>query len=712
MTAPPQGRFLDLFVAEAETRLRRLSEHVLMLESGTSTEIVGSILRDAHSLKGAAAVVGLSGVSTVAHLLEDVLEPFRNGMEAPPAEVIDSLLHTIDGLQSLLPAIRRQDDTAAIADGLSAKLRALVAAPPAPAIPGATPAPVASPPPPVPAPPVAAPPVPAPPVPAPPVPAPPAASPPAAPAEVIELPAARIDEIVRSVGESAATSLRLGRLLNDRLGTDPERLSEFRDLSRSIRHLHEKALRARMVPVGSITGRLHRAARDVARNGDKQIDWEAHGEETELDRTVLGQLTDSLLHIVRNAVDHGVETPAERLSHGKPERATIRFDARQVGSDVIIAVADDGRGIDTAAVRREASRHGVSTETLTDDEINNLIFQGGVSTAATLSQTSGRGVGLDVVRAGLEQLRGRIEVRSVLGAGTEFRLIVPVTAAVVPCLLVSAGGRRLAVPMAATVSTQAADAASITRAQGAAKVWVADRVVPLLSLSTVLGLGPGEDGPVVVLSSGTRTAAYQVDALIGQRDVMVTGLGPFVPKLPLVMGAAVEADGSILMVVDGAALAEAALDVASRLQPVPHAAEPVAEPAAVAPPEVRPAPTVLVADDALVVRELQRSILQEAGYRVVVAEDGHAALGTLTRERVDLVLTDVDMPGMNGFDLTRAIRAHPELQNLPVVILTSKSAAEDHQEGLEAGADGYIVKDSFGEAALLAVVERLLGRVP
>jgi two-component system chemotaxis sensor kinase CheA len=693
MTAPPQGRFLDLFVEEAETRLRRLSEHVLMLESDPSAEIVGSILRDAHSLKGAAAVVGLSGVSTVAHQLEDVLEPFRSGTVAPPAEVIDSLLHVIDGLQSLLPALRRQDATASITDGLSAKLDALADAPPRPAVIVETPArrtPVASTP-------VASAPV-----------VPPPAAPATPSAEVIELPAARIDEIVRSVGESAATSLRLGRLLNDRLGTDPERLSEFRDLSRSIRHLHEKALRARMVPVGSITGRLHRAARDVARSGDKQIDWDAHGEETELDRTVLGQLTDSLLHIVRNAVDHGVETPAERLSLGKPERATIRFDARQVGSDVILAVADDGRGIDTAAVRREATRHGVSSETLTDDEVNSLIFRGGVSTAATLSQTSGRGVGLDVVRAGLERMRGRIEVRSAPGAGTEFRLIVPVTAAVVPCLLVSAGGRRLAVPMAATVSTQAADTASITRAQGAAKVWVADRVVPLLDLSTVLGLGPAEDGPVVVLSSGTRTAAFQVDALIGQRDVMVTGLGPFVPKLPLVMGAAVEADGSILMVVDGAALAEAALDAAPRLQPVPQPETPVA----VTPPEVSAAPTVLVADDALVVRELQRSILEQAGYRVLVAEDGHAALGALTRDRVDLVLTDVDMPGMNGFDLTRAIRTHPELQNLPVVILTSKSSAEDHQEGLEAGADAYLVKESFGEVALLEAVERLLGRVP
>jgi two-component system chemotaxis sensor kinase CheA len=679
MTAPPRGRFLDLFAEEAETRLRRLGEQVLLLESGTSTDIVGSILRDAHSLKGAAAVVGLSGVSTLAHRLEDVMEPFRSGTVAPPADVIDRLLGTIDGLQSLLPAIRREEDTTRETTELCARLDAVAPAAPATV---SVPAPVA----------VAAP-----------------AAPPAPVAEVIELPAARIDEIVRSVGESAASSLRLGRLLNERLGTDPERLTEFRDLSRSIRHLHEKAMRARMVAVGSITGRLHRAARDVARSGDKQIDWEAHGEETELDRTVLGQLTDSLLHIVRNAVDHGVETPAERVARGKPERATIRFDARQVGSDVVIAVADDGRGIDTAAVRREAARHGVGTETLSDEDVNTLIFRGGVSTAATLSQTSGRGVGLDVVRAGVERLRGRVEVTSVPGAGTEFRLVVPVAAAVVPCLLVSAGGRRLALPMSATVSTQAPDSASITRAQGSTKVWVADTVVPLLSLSAALGLGDSDDGPVVVVSSGSRTAAYQVGSLIGQRDVMVTGLGPFVPKLPLVTGAAVEADGSILLVLDGAALAEAALDGGGRARAVAPPAADTEDPTV--PDEVNTAPSILVADDALLVRELQRSILEQAGYRVITADDGHAALSALLRGRFDLVLTDVDMPGMNGFDLTRAIRAHPDLQNLPVVILTSKSSAEHHQEGLDAGADAYIVKESFGEAILLGAVERLLGRV-
>lgn len=702
MTAPPRGRFLDLFAEEAEVRLRRLSEHFLALESGVSAEIVGAILRDAHSLKGAAAVIGLNGVSTVAHRLEDVMEPFRSGSEAPSPEIVDRLLETVDGLASLLPKLRREEDTTPITTALCARLDAVAPASPAEA-------PVPAPVPVVVAPPAPAPVVVAPPAPVAPPPADPSRPPSSAPAtaDVIELPAARVDEIVRSVGESAAAGLRLGRLLSERLGGDPERVTEFRDLSRSIRHLHEKAMRARMVPLGSISGRLHRAVRDVARRSDKQVDWEANGEETEVDRAVLQQLADSLLHIVRNAVDHGVEGPAERLAHGKPERATIRLDARQAGSDVVITVSDDGRGIDTAAVRREAARHGVGVDALTDDEVTELIFRGGVSTAAELSQTSGRGVGLDVVRAGVERLRGRVEVASVPGAGTEFRLVVPVAAAVVPCLIVSAGGRRLALPLSTTVSTQAPDAASITRAQGGAKVWVAGTVVPLASLSATLGLDDSDDGPVVVVSSGRRSGAYQVGSLVGQRDVMVSGLGAFVPKLPLVSGAAVEADGSILMVLDGAALAEAAVDS-------PRAARPSAAPStgpAPAATEAVTTPSILVADDMLLVRELQRSILEEAGYRVLVAEDGHAALDTLTRERVDLVLTDVEMPGMNGFDLTRAIRAHPDLANLPVVILTSKSSAEDHQEGLDAGADGYIVKDSFGEGALLGAVERLLGRV-
>jgi two-component system chemotaxis sensor kinase CheA len=676
----PDDRFVELFADEAETRLRRIGEHVLTLETSPSAEVVAAILRDAHSLKGAAAVVGLDGVSTVAHRLEDVLEPHREGGEPPSASLIDALLHVVDGLQGLLPLIRRGDATATVTADLAAHLDPAATVAIAPAVP----APVAAPPS------VAAP--------------APAVAPPVSPSviqsEMIELPASRVDEIVRSVGESAATNLRLGRVIGEHLGRDPETLSEYRDLSRGIRHLHEKAVRARMVPVGTIAGRLHRAARDVARARDIQVDWEVVGDDTELDRSVLQQLTDPLLHIVRNAVDHGIESADERRALGKPERATVRFVARQVGSDVVVSVADDGRGIDVSKVRAEASRHGFDTEGLSDADVRDLIFRSGVSTAVEVSQTSGRGVGLDVVRASIERLRGRIEVVSTAGFGTEFRITVPVTAAVLPCLLVEAGGQRFALPMACIVSTQAPDATTITRAQGSPRVWVAGTVVPLASLGARIGLDVPDEGPIVVVAQGESVAAYQVGALVGQRDVMVTSLGAFVPQLPLVAGAAVEADGSILMVLNGSALARDVRSIAIVSESRATGTEP--EPARLA--------SVLVADDALPVRELQRSILEDAGYRVVVAEDGAEALATLGRDRVDLVLTDVDMPRMNGFELTRAIRAHPDLANLPVVIVSSKGSDADQQEGLDAGADAYIVKDAFGEGLLLSAVQQLLGR--
>jgi two-component system chemotaxis sensor kinase CheA len=683
----PQDRFVELFADEAETRLRRISEQVLTLEAGASADVVAAILRDAHSLKGAAAVVGLTDVSAVAHHLEDVLEPYRDGGDKPPASMIDRLLYVVDGLQGLLPSIRRRENTEAVTADLVDHLESMPASPPTATAPSPNPAPVVA----AEAVVAAATVVSAPVVPATPAPS---------PSEMIELPASRVDEIVRSVGESAATNLRLGRVIGEHLDRDPESLSEYRDLTRSIRQLHEKAVHARMVPVGSITGRLHRAVRDVARANDKHVDWEVVGDDTELDRAVLQQLTDPLLHIVRNAVDHGIESVDERRALGKPERAVVRFVAQQIGSDVVVSVADDGRGIDVSGVRAEAARHGVETDGLSEGHVRDLIFRSGFSTAGEISETSGRGVGLDVVRASIERLRGRIEVLSNPGAGTEFRITVPVTAAVLPCLLVDAGGQRFALPMACVVCTQAPDASTITRAQGGPRVWVGPTVVPLASLAARIGLDHQEGGPIVVLAHGERVAAYQVNALVGQRDVMVTSLGAFVPQLPFVAGAAIEADGSILMVLNGGELAREV-----------HGSATTSETAAVtAAADVARVASVLVADDALPVRELQRSILEDAGYRVVVAEDGAEALAALARDRVDLVLTDVDMPRMNGFELTRAIRAQPDLANLPVVIVSSKGSSADQQEGLDAGADAYIVKEAFGEGLLLSAVQQLLGR--
>jgi two-component system chemotaxis sensor kinase CheA len=429
------------------------------------------------------------------------------------------------------------------------------------------------------------------------------------------------------------------------------------------------------------------------------------GAETELDRGVLQQLADPLLHLVRNAIDHGIESPAERVAAGKDEQATVVLHAMQLSSEVIIAVIDDGRGIDAERVRERAAEGGSDVSGLTDEEALLLIFRSGVSTAASISDVSGRGVGLDVVRTSIDAVRGRVEVRSELGTGSEFRVIVPITLAVLPCLLVAAGGRRYAIPMHSVAVSQAHDPERDAHSEGRPLVWVGDTTVPLSSLQETLGV-TGErraDGPIVVVAGVTRRHAFQVDGLLGQRDVVVKGLSRLLGRIGLFTGASVEPDGSILLVLDGPGL----IDRARLALP--------ATDVAFAPPDDGPAPeakrrSVLVVDDALTVRELQRSILEHAGFDVRVAGDGVEALSVLSEAAFDLVLTDIDMPRMDGFGLTETIRGTPALANLPVLILTSRSSDVDRQRGLEVGADGYIVKSAFDEASLLNAVNGLLGR--
>ena len=368
---------------------------------------------------------------------------------------------------------------------------------------------------------------------------------------------------------------------------------------------------------------------------------------------------------------------------------------------MIITITDDGRGIDVERVRAQATRLGSDASALSDEEALYLVFRSGLSTASFVSDISGRGVGLDVVRANVEAVRGRIEIHTELGAGSEFRVIVPITLAVLPCLLVEAGGQRHAIPMHSIVHADADSAES--RAEGRPVVFVGSQAVPVSSLASTLGLPPDGDGPIVVVAGMTRQHAFRVGALVGQRDVVVKGLSRLLPRLELLAGASVEPDGSILLVLDVAGLIDRA-----RLASGPVAATTPTDDLAST--VLRKRARLLVVDDALTVRELQRSILERGGYEVITAVDGVQAMSILAEGTVDLVLTDVEMPRMDGFALTEAIRAHPARGNVPVLILTSRASEEDRQRGLEAGADGYIVKSAFNESALLSAVERLLGR--
>lgn len=649
----------QLFAQEAELRLTQLGKLLLELEkAGDDTELVRSIFREIHTLKGSSAVAGLDEVSAIAHGLEELVDDVRAGRRVVTAELVDALLAGTDELTAAIAAAPQHSDAPAVAPAIA------LPADPRQANGSTTGA--------------------------------------------ILVPVERLDELGRLVGQTASAHLRIGRMLMETFGLDPATCTEFNDLSRSLNELQDRVMRTQMVPVSTITDALQRAVRELSRAQGKDVRWEARGADTELDRGVLSRLADSLMHLVRNAVDHGIETPAEREAAGKPAQAMLRLHAMQLGSEVIIAVTDDGRGIDVDAVRTEAERRGIDTDGMGEPELLRLTFKAGLSTSTFVTDVSGRGVGLDVVRTNVEAAHGRIEVRTKQGLGTEFRIVVPITVAVLRCLLVEAGGQRFALPFHRVLMSQAHDPTNRVHAEGRPMVSVDGRPVPVGGLAETLGLpATSSGGPLVVLTDTAQQHSFQVDRLVGQRDVVVKALSPLLPHLPAVAGASVEPDGSILIVLDPPGLIRRAdrsarAARASRGTRASRDGAPIEQPH----PDRR---TVLVVDDALTVRELQRSILERAGFSVRVATDGRNAIADLVREPSDLVLTDIEMPNMDGFALTEAIRADPKTANIPVLILTSRSSEEDRQRGLDVGADGYIVKSGFDGVALISAVNRLLG---
>jgi two-component system, chemotaxis family, sensor kinase CheA len=717
-------------VEEAKGHLERIATGLMTLEAAPDDQsAIDGILREAHTMKGAAGMVGMMRVSRLAHRLEDLLVELRAGTRRSTPELTDSMLLVVDGLGRLIasPASGEQDasDEAAMERLLPTPGVAVPAAPKSVAV-LAAPAIVAV----LAAPKVAAGSV-SPPAPRATSPArgeltspavvpvvvagsvPPPALRATSPAggevtnpavehkrvevATLEVPVARIDELNRLVGEVSAAQLRVGHVVGSELHRDPDVITEYRELTKVINRLQEVTERTRMVPVGTLGAILHRTIRDTARALGKNVRWELIGDDVEVDRGVLEQLASPLLHLVRNSVGHGIESAAERLAAGKPEEAVVRLHATQVGSRVVITISDDGAGINVAAVRAAAARRGLDVEGLNEDQSLHLIFHTGVSTATTLTETSGRGVGLDVVRTAVEAVHGEVQVVNHPGAGAEFRIVVPITLTVVPCLIVSIAGQSFALPLHRII--RMLEAQNVQIVSGKRLAVIDGHAVPVYDLAELVGLPTIGAGPWVLLGTATNPYAFQVESVLQKRDVVVRGLTGRLRELKAVTGASIEPNGTILLVLDVSMLIERSI---STVVSTPTAAEKAAGP----PPQL----SVVVVDDALMVRELQRSILERGGYAVRTASDGAEAFAMLNESPADLVVTDVEMPNLDGLQLIKNMRAHSGLANVPVLIVSSHGTEEDRQRGLDAGADGYIVKTSFDEAGLLSAVSRLLGR--
>jgi two-component system, chemotaxis family, sensor kinase CheA len=415
---------------------------------------------------------------------------------------------------------------------------------------------------------------------------------------------------------------------------------------------------------------------------------------------VAERLKDPLLHLVRNAVDHGIETPAERAAAGKPAAGSITISAALKGAQVEIAITDDGRGIDRQRIREEARARGLP-ESGEDRDLLALVFHPGLSTARALTAVSGRGVGLDVVKSQVIALHGTVGLESVAGVGTTFTLTVPLTITLIRALLVKSAGRTFAVATTQVMALRRLIAREVRNVGGREVLATTHGLLPLVSLAEGLGLPAprrdrGQGGFVVLVEAGTSRVAFVVDELLAEQDLVVTGLGRRLRRVPYFAGCALMEDGDIALILSAAELAENALLAPTRRPLIAAAAPEVAR------------KRLLVADDSVTTRTLEKAILEEAGYEVRLAADGHQAWRILQKETIDLVVADVEMPGMDGFTLTETLRHSAGLRRIPVVLVTSLSSDRDRARGLEAGANAYIVKSGFDRKSLLEAVGQLL----
>lgn len=467
------------------------------------------------------------------------------------------------------------------------------------------------------------------------------------------------------------------------------------------------------LPISHLFERFPMVARDLSQELGKSAELVLEGEDMEVDRRILDQLHDPLLHLVRNALDHGLEPPDERGRRGKPGRGRITLRASALEQDRMeIVVADDGRGIDHEAVLEAARAAGLTDGAeaagLSRDAALDLVFRSGMSTSKAVTELSGRGLGLAIVRERVERLGGTMRLETRPGQGTAFHLFLPLSFSSFPALAVLAGERTFLLAKSRIERMLLLDPEDILRLEGRDAVNYQGSPLPMLDLADILELpestedheeerGQGRLMHVIVAASGGRRVALRVDALLGEREIMVKSLGNQLRRVRNVAGVTVLSDGSLAPILHVPDLVAGGLGDASR--------RPARGPAAAKPPEVR---TVLVAEDSITSRMLLKGILESAGYAVVTAVDGVEALARLREARPDLVVSDVQMPRMDGLELTRSIRGDKSLSALPVVLVTSLDSPGDRERGVDAGANAYIVKSSFDHGDLLQTVRRLI----
>jgi two-component system chemotaxis sensor kinase CheA len=740
----PMEEVFALFRAEGREHVASVTELLLALERGDIDEAgLEELFRAAHSLKGSANTLGVDDVAEIAHAMEDVFGAVRRGEIAYDEEANDIVLAALDAISGMVeeavPGRQAEtDDAAATADRVRRLLGddggagAATARPGGPATekndraaPGGR---------------------------APAVEKRPLIETRPPREETLRLPVAKLDAVIdafsgmweekfrndefgarfhgaaleaKSVNRALEEALQVYRRRGDReefsrqvekaasaLGSvDREMRAIDFDFGGAAKRFEldlngfgDELGRLRMAPVRELFRSFRRPVRDLAVRLGKKVQLDIIGEDNELDKAIIELMKDPLNHTLRNAVDHGIEIEEERREAGKAPAGRILVSSTRLGSRLLIEVEDDGRGIDLGAVKRAAVAAGVvraeAAEGLEPEEVARLVFEPGITTKAEVSEVGGRGVGLDVVVANVAALGGTVDVWTEAGVGTRFTIQLPLTIATARGLLVEAGRAKFIVPSSAVRRVDVVSGREIETVGGRPVIRHDGRPVAAAELKAILGSGGNggfEAGSVVlVLSTPSGEAAVIVSGVVGEGEFLTKNLGPIGARKAYFGAAHVTGKGEVILILNADVLVREVMRAEAPLRAAP------------APAPERRKHTVLVVDDSITTRSLEKNILEAAGYDVAIASDGQEALEVLNKVICDAAVVDLQMPRMDGYELTRRLRASAAHRDLPIIVVTSLETEKDMARGLEAGADAYIKKSRFDQRELLSVIERFI----
>lgn len=527
----------------------------------------------------------------------------------------------------------------------------------------------------------------------------------------------RLDHLMNLIGELVLGKNRLLRIHGDisdkyNNNTLSEELNQIvSSISTVTTDLQLAVMKTRMLPIVKVFNKFPRMVRDLSRELGKSIELIMSGEETELDKSIIEEIGDPLVHIIRNSCDHGIESPEVRAERGKNETGKIVLKAYNEGNHIVIEIQDDGKGLDPEALKTKALEKGLITDrdvaTMSDKEAFSLIFRAGFSTAAAITNISGRGVGMDVVKTNIEKLNGIIDVESQLGLGTTLKLKIPLTLAIIQALIVGVQEEFYAIPLSSVLETVRISQEEIYTVDGKSVLRLRDEVLPLVHMSSIFEVkndfGSAKEIYVVIIGLAEQKIGMIVDCLIGQEEVVIKSLGDYLKNIQGIAGATVRGDGKITLIVDVVAIMEMGKNIKVNLNKIIE--EKQIQNANRTPKDF----TVLITDDSTTYRAIAQNYLQEFGVQTMEAQNGVEALEILKKsdKSIDAVLVDIEMPKMDGYTLASEVRKISKFRNLPLIAVTSMNSKNDRIRGVESGMTEYISKP-YSKEYLIKIIKRCL----